>query len=642
MHKLRLPLVALLALPVLLGSAAPEANKLKAIIDKMGGQPCASGSLTCVKLAVPMDHRANAGPTIDIEHAISFASVASKGILIYVVGGPGGSGLSVADDYLSAFDAKLTENMDIVFFDQRGIGPDHGLKCPKAQALFDLAETSADKPDEAIAIAKAYATDCPAELGSPDLLNHLDTDQAIRDLELFRQAIGSPQVWVYGESYGTQFAQQYATAFPTSVKGVIVDGVVDLALDFDGYYTSYVLGSERILARMLAACAETPACREDMQGDATQVYDVLAAKAAAGPIEVDFPLADGTLAKRKLTSGMLEADGFYALYGPDDRATFLRALAAASRNNLVPLLRLSYSNLEIDPQTLVGSPDPTWYGAAYYAITCSDYGEGTADSDETAREVMEKAKAFAPRAPRLLNSYYVERLACAYWPKRGPNERPKPFAGGEFPTLVLNADTDPITPITMARAVFDNAANAYLVTMKGGDHVIWGRGFTCPDEIVFSLLFDGTEPEAREQICEENFIGEYTPLTLTEPDAAAEPFAVSRAVQAEIEQSPEIYGWDGSEPLAVGCDFGGTITVSAGEAGTEYAFSNCAWWPNIVLDGTGTQIEQGEPNNGLTLHLSVGGAHQGEFTFHHNNSTDAMMVSGNYDGKDVSTPRPLP
>ena len=153
-------------------------------------------------------------------------------MLIYVVGGPGGSGLAVADDYLSAYDAKLTENMDIVFFDQRGIGPDHGLACPKAQAIFDTAETSIKQPEAAIAIAKAYATDCPAELKSRDLLPYVDTEQAIRDVELFRQAIGSPQIWIYGESYGTQFAQQYATAFPTSVKGVVVDGVVDLEPGF--------------------------------------------------------------------------------------------------------------------------------------------------------------------------------------------------------------------------------------------------------------------------------------------------------------------------------------------------------------------------------------------------------------------------
>ena len=71
-----------------------------------------------------------------------------------------------------------------------------------------------------------------------------------------------------------------------------------------------------------------------------------------------------------------------------------------------------------------------------------------------------------------MRSYFAERLACAYWPKRGPTERPKPYAGGKFPTLILNADTDPITPITMSYSVLDHAKNAALVVMKNGPHVI--------------------------------------------------------------------------------------------------------------------------------------------------------------------------
>jgi hypothetical protein len=161
MRRMTMAILATVAAPLLLGSGVPQVNPLKAVIAGMGGGPCAMGSLTCLKLKVPVDHRANSGPSIDIEFAVSFATGDSKGVLIYVVGGPGGSGVSVADDYLSAYDSKLTENMDIVFFDQRGIGPDHGLACPKAQAIFDTAETSIKQPDVAIAIAKAYATDCP-------------------------------------------------------------------------------------------------------------------------------------------------------------------------------------------------------------------------------------------------------------------------------------------------------------------------------------------------------------------------------------------------------------------------------------------------------------------------------------------------
>ena len=241
-----------------------------------------------------------------------------------------------------------------------------------------------------------------------------------------------------------------------------------------------------------------------MQGDAAAAYDALAAKL---PVEVEFPRGDGTTVKRQLTSAMLEANAFYALYGPDDRATFLRALAAAARGELLPMLHLGYSNLAVDPETEEGVADPAWFGAAYYAITCTDYGEGTADSEATARAIIERAKAFAPRAPRLLRSYFAERLACAFWPKRGSNERPKPYAGGEFPTLILNADADPITPITMSYTILDNAKDSYMVAMKNGPHVIWGRGLSCPDEIVFALMFDGTPPEDKEQVCTQELIG---------------------------------------------------------------------------------------------------------------------------------------
>jgi len=626
-------------------SATEEAqvNELKGVIEKLGGQPCSIGSLTCVSLDVPLDHRAN-DPTakLKIRFAVSFASERSKGVLFYVVGGPGGSGVSVADDYLSAFDERLPQNMDIVFFDQRGVGPDHGIECPVAQGAFDVADMPVDQADATIATAKQFVTDCVAELKSRDLLAVVDTTQAIRDLELFRAAIGGPKVWIYGESYGTQFAQQYATAFPAAVNGVIVDGVVDLSLSFAGYYASYSESAERILNHAFAACTEVPGCREDMKGDPKQAYDALAGRLAQGAIELDFPKGDGAIAKRRLTSGMLYANAFYSLYGPEDRATFLRALAAASHGQLLPMLRLGYSNLAIDPETEEGVPDPAWFGAAYYAITCTDYAEGGEDRDATARQIMAEAAEFAARAPHLSRSYYVERLVCAFWPNRGDPSRPKPFAGGDFPTLVLNADSDPITPVSMSYAVFDNVKNGYLVVMQGGPHVIWGRGFVCPDEIVYSLLFEGTLPEAKEQLCTQDFIAAYEPLTLTEPAEAGDPFLVARSLQTEIEQSPELYGWDGSESLAIGCDHGGTVEVSAAEEGTAYSFAKCAWWPGLVFEGTGISIEEGAENVGLTLDLAVSGDHQGQITYRHNSATDAMTLNGTYDGNVVTTPRPLP
>jgi len=652
MRGRKFPYAVLLATALLLTSGASQANDLKAAIQNMGAEACTDmPGWECVTQDVPLDHHANGGPPIKIKYVIHFATEESKGVLVFAVGGPGQSGVAVADQWFKSYHKKLGQNMDIVFFDQRGIGPEDGVICPNAQASFNMAQPSIEKPDEAITIAKRYATDCPAEFKLPGLLNFLDTEQAIRDLEMFRQAIGSPKIWIYGASYGTQFAQQYATAFPTSVKGVIIDGVVDLSLGYDQYESISVLAAEGILTRIFEACDEESNCSRDMNGDAAAaaVYEALSARATERPIEVNFPQADGSFTKRELTRYMLESAAYNSLSGSDERAEFLRELAAASRGNLVPLLQLSYSSLMVDPLTLEAANDREYYAAAYYAITCSEYGEGTADGYATARQIIKRAKAFAPMAPRLLDFFYMERLVCAFWPKRGPTERPKPYAGGKFPTLIIGADTDPITPLSMSESVFEHAKKASevrMVVVKGGPHVSWGYGDACVDNPVYDLVIYGKMPKTPVTPCDQSFVGAYAKLTLADTASAGDSRAVAAAVETEIDRSLELrqwdqklkFGkWDEKKALTVACDFGGTVTASSNKDLKEYSFAGCAWWPGISLNGKGTKV--GAKGSGsLTLDLAISGEHGGEIAYRRDNAAEAGTLSGSYDGKDVSAP----
>lgn len=613
------------------------------LVDAVAGLdlfPCDLNSLSCTTLTVPLDHRANdPDRTLDITFALSFASVESRGILFFYVGGPGGSGLASVDNYLSAFDESLGQYLDIVFVDQRGVGPRHGLSCPNAQARFDSAPVSLDAPEAALATARGYVEDCVAELEADDLLPVVNSDQAIRDFEAFRQAIGSPKVWIYGESYGTQVAQAYATAYPQAVRGVILDGVVDLSLGAESFYATYTTASERLLTRMFDACAALSTCAADMGADPAKVYDDLAARLADAPITVDLRLSDGRIAKRELTGVFLEGNAFYALYSSEGRAEFLRALAAAGRGNLGPMLQLGYSNMYIDPETDAAIEDPGWYPAAFYAITCTDYDSGPGTPDERAAAILDEARAFVPKAPRLLRAYFVERLACAYWPYQGPAVRPEPYAGGDWPTLVLNGDGDPITPISMALSVLDNARNAYGVFMKGGPHVIWGRGLACPDRIVEDLLYHGTLPIAREQQCEQDFVDDYVPLTLTTAAEMADPVAVARAVDVELYQIIPLNAWDGGMPLTVGCDHGGSLTATSTTKGTDYTFADCRLWPDLSISGKGIEVNTGEDMDGVSLTLSVTGSHTGEIDYHYSTRSEAWTLSGTWDGKSAGLPR---
>lgn len=613
-----LGLLALLAGPALADSP------LQAKIAALGGHPCAEGGQTCFSLDVPLDFAQAEGRRIAIDFAIDFADDESKGVFVIVVGGPGGSGLQSIASYVEDFGDRLDRNFDVVFFDQRGVGPDHGIECPKAQGVLGLAP--GQHVAEMLPEIRKFVGDCVTESGKADLLPYLATDRAIRDLEAFRQAIGAPKIWLYGESYGTQFAQEYAAAYPDSLKGLILDGVVDLARDAKGYYDDDASTAEAILDRVFAACDSDSACHADMGGQPAAVrYDELAAKAASGAFLVDYPLADGTTTQRPLTPGLLQAAAFYGLYSPGARSEFLRVLAAAARGNLVPLLRLGYLDLGIDGETLVGFADESFYGAAYYAITCPDYDDaGAADVESRVTDILADLESVRAAAPRLGEFLYAERLTCAYWPVAGRKSRPQIAGALPFPVLLFNTDTDPATPLGNGYDLFARLeGDAYMVTLQNGPHVIAGRGRECPDALLFDLLLYDQRPAIRDQFCLGDLLDGYQALTLTSKDAAENPLALAIAIYDEYQILLDYAGETG-----IGCDFGGAIFF--GEETTE--FKSCRLWPDIAIDGTVESVDTDE------FSLTIAGAHQGEIDFSFAEASETWSISGRYDGKPIPAP----
>ncbi len=635
-------LILIAALTIAQPALAQEPS-ITPFIDAMGSQPCLDSDFTCVTMMLPRDHFANdPDSTIPITFAVSLASDPGAGTLIYATGGPGASGLLAAQDYVDALDPDLVAQTNIVFFDQRGVGPEHGFSCVAATTALDATPLPLTDPEGTIATVKGFVDNCISEIADQDLLKSVNTDQAIRDIEAFRLAIGKPKLWLYGESYGTQFVQEFATQFPGAVQGVIVDGVVDLNLGFKAFYQSYTAASENILERVFSECDRITDCRKDMLGGAKAAYDALAAKLRDGPITIAFPLGSGATADRDLTADMLENSAFYALYSPSGRAVFLRALAAASRDDLMPMLRLGLSDMGVDSETMVGMFDSSYSPASYYAINCSDYRETDQNAETLARAIIADAVAHAATNPRLLRTYYAERLVCAFWPHDGDVQRPEPFAGGDYPTLVLNSDTDPITPVTQAYSVLDNVQNGHMVVMQGGPHVTYGWGNACPDEIVSDMILREKMPDQQVQLCSWDIVEWYVPLTLTDPADQNDPLTIARGVEAELLEFPELQNWDAVTPISVGCDHGGAVGEVETDIGYAYTFTDCQMWPGISVNGTGTEIWGDDGMETLTLDFKIDGPTSGEVSFVSNVMAESWAISGMFGDKPINTPRPMP
>ncbi len=604
-----------------------------AILAQLGGTPCPESEFICVPLAVPLDHfDAAEDETIQVTFAVRPADGERKGLFVVVTGGPGTSGLTAADQYVESYDPRIPEHFDIVFFDQRGVGLSGGLQCPKAAAAYYCTDARATTPAQEaalVAAAETFAQDCIAEMGPTNLLPYLSTAQAVEDLEDFRQALGADKFWLYGESYGTQFAQTYAAAHPERLAGLILDGTVDLTLSGPDFYAQQAQAFNDTLIATLEACNADPACAADAGGDALAAYDDLAARLARAPLPFDFPLPSGGTAHRTFTLADLEAATAGYLYSEGERMILQRAIAAAARDDLVPLARILYDSLGLDPETLEAVPDPTYSDAAYYAIECSDYAYFSGIPAERARAYIRAGDTVDAAVPRLSSIFYGD-LPCVFWPAAPPAERPAPLVAQGIPTLVLGATADPATPLANGEAVYRRLADGYLITVQGGPHVTFAWGNPCPDDLVTDFLVEGTMPAQRETACAGAVAADYVPLPPANAAEFAGPLEALESADDEIYYLPEYYMWDLETPTAVGCPYGGTLQFEPSDEGERFTLNGCAFSAGFVMTGAGAYDYDAER---FTLDVTVSGLAEGHLRYTRE-SNGEVRIEGRYGGQE--------
>lgn len=620
---------ALLSISGVTRAAQNTADKL----ESLGGYPCPNSDFTCITLTVPLDHFGrNDSPTIEVVFGVLPATGERKGAFVIATGGPGYFGLSYADSYTAAFDPSITEHFDIVFFDQRGEGLSGGYQCQNAAAVYYTADGNAKTPEQEkalIAAARTFAEDCVNEAGfDTATLPHYSTVQSVEDLEAFRQALGDDKLWLYGESYGTQYAQTYTAAHPNQVAGLILDGTVDLSISGPDYYVEQAQAFNDVLIQTLTACNENEACAADTANDAPAFYDDLSAELSASSAAFDFPLPAGGKDPRQFTFTDLETVAAGQVYSEGSRMMFQRALAAAARGDLTPLARLAYYNLGLDPETTQPVPvtDTTYSDAMYYAIECNDYGYHEGTPEARAEAFMRAGDKVEETVPYLSSVYYGD-LPCVFWPGKPPAERPSPLVAEGIPTLVLGATADPATPTVNGERVFSHLADGYLITTQGGAHVIFGRGDTCPDDLVTAFLVEGIPPAERQTICEGVVASDYVPLAPADASAFENPLQALDSAYNEIYYLPEYYYWDYETLTLVGCPYGGTLAFAPSTDGTQFRLSGCAFSKGFSMTGMGAM----DADSNFTLDVTVSGIRDGQLSY----SQDAdgnSSLSGEYGG----------
>jgi pimeloyl-ACP methyl ester carboxylesterase len=630
-------------------------HPLEPVLADLGAYECPGApSLQCVTLEVPLDPFRNneEGDTLEVVFGIHLAEGERRGTLVVAVGGPGMAGIINGQYYLDAnrFGNPVINTMDIIFFDQRGVGLSYGVDCPQAISRFyqDSAYVTPYTPadeERLIDINRVYAEDCIEEMNADWLLPYLSTKFAVEDLAVFLEALGDADpVYLYGESYGTQYAQTFATAHPEWIKGLILDGVVDLTSSGEQYYAEAVEGGHTILLEFLAKCNDDLACSADMGRDALGWYEELGKQISTKAIDVPVRLPDGQTVTR-----VLDTRAYRAAMGTQEPVVLLRALAAANKNNFELLLRLAYvqqgKNLLLDEVTLpplsssstIPPEDSSVDSeAAYNNVDCADYEFFQGTPHERARAYMRAGDELEQRFPYFPTDNFYYDLACPYWPTQGPALRPKPFEGGRYPTFIINGTADRPTPISNGYRVFENVRNGFMITTRAGEHVNFGGVLPCPDQFLVDFIANGTLPSEREYICEGDYFEDYAPLHTRAASEYISALDLMQDLETEIIYQPEFLQVFSGSPASIGCRYGGTMYAST----DALNFAACELIQGVSLTGNGTYSSGATLATGdMTLEVILRGAVLGNIRYSHLNSTGALSITGEFQGEPVE-PQP--
>ncbi|MFJ6382599.1 alpha/beta fold hydrolase [Kitasatospora sp. NPDC092039] len=405
-----------------------------------GQAPCPDApEFTCATLTVPLDHSGATPGTLDLAVAMTRATRAPKGDLLFLTGGPGQPGVPTIQRMAGKLEPVL-KDYRLVMFDQRGTGRG-ALQCPGLQEDMGSSDLAVPR--------KQSVADCAAALG-PDARLYSTAD-TVADIDLLRRALGARRLTLDGVSYGSFVAERYALAHPARVARLVLDSVAP-PQGFD----PLDLAAMPATARVLRAACQATGCTTD-------------------------PAADLAATVRRYGNGaqILSALTGYEFIDPDYGGVpeILHEAAAGQPAKLQEFFDLVHR--EVD----TASAEELSQGL-HSAALCADsrFPWGTTDTPVEARPAAleltrqrlttEQTWPYDPATATGLGSL----LVCLDWPReRVP---PAPSASRrlpDVPVLLLGGDRDLATPYELIYQQAELAHNPQIVIVPGAAHSVQNR-----------------------------------------------------------------------------------------------------------------------------------------------------------------------
>ncbi|WP_405489165.1 alpha/beta hydrolase [Streptomyces sp. NBC_00096] len=452
-----------------------------------GGGQVPGTDWQCAVLDVPLDYAKPEGETIGLALIRAKARDKKKriGSLVFNFGGPGGSGITSLPGAANEY-AALRDRYDLVSFDPRGVGRSAPVRCEDDKQLdaYYASDSSPGTPEQEkdfLATSEKYRDACEANSGK--VLPHVGTENAARDLDRIRRALGDEKLNYFGISYGTELGGVYAHLFPKNVGRAVFDAVVDPTKNSEEGALGQAKGFQLALGNFAQDCVD--------RGDACRLQGSTAKEIEANIIKLQKELAAKPVAgsgSRLLTETAATNGIAFALYSKEAWPLLEQGLDEAEGGQGQLLLAMSDALNGRDPKGTYSN-----IGAANTAINCAD-----SKDRYTLEQTKAKLPEFRAASPVFGDFLGWAMMSCTDWPVAGAWNTPDVSAPGSAPILVIGNTGDPATPYEGARKMVERLGPGVGVelTYKGEGHGAYNSGDKCVQQAVNSYLLDGKVPAA--------------------------------------------------------------------------------------------------------------------------------------------------
>lgn len=366
--------------------------------------------------------------------------------IVYLAGGPGGSGIQTAKYERFPLFMAMREFGDVIAFDQRGTGASNDL--PNCTSSHHVSATEPTSDRQYAAIQQAAFAQCLEFWDTQGIdVRGYTTMESVKDLTDLRRHLDAEKINLWGISYGSHLALAALKDTEARIGRVVMTAVEGL-----DQTVKQPTRSNAYFDRLQQAIDTVPEARAKYPDVKAMIARVLA-KLEAEPLALQIPASDGSAAPFLLQKRDLQQFTAALAMDPSRVGLILAVYKGLDEGKSAALINL-----------LQRAIDPADTAVAFRTMgTLMDVASGTGAER---RAMLEQQGETALLGLQMNPTLFVETVDPSL--DLGPEFRTAPVSN--VPTLVLHGTLDGRTFPESGQEATAGLANRQTVTVTNGGH----------------------------------------------------------------------------------------------------------------------------------------------------------------------------